>query len=351
MTNFHKTTIYTVIFTFLLITYSCKQSNNNEQVSQTSDPDFATIDAEIAKDPKNGALYYKRAQQYYEKEKFQNALVDVKKAISIDSLNPDYYHLLSDAYLDIANSDEAIMSLYKVLKMYPNRVPTILKLSELKYMIEDYDGSILLLNEALKTDNQNAEAFYMLGVNFKALNKKANDQKDNKVAKDMETRAINSFQTAAEMDSKLSDAWIALGEIYEAKKDPKAIKYYESAVFSNPDYMQAYHAKAFYLQNNNRIPEAKAIYRSMVVKEPSYIESYLNLGYLYLDDDSLDLAYEQFNAMAGVAPTNHMGFYMRGIVNEKKGKLAEALKDFQSAYNLKSDDKKVDDALNRIKKK
>lgn len=350
MISLYRTLSLLVIpFLISVLMLACK-SDKIEEVAKTGDAEFATIDAEIAKNPINAVLYYQRAQKYYDKEKFQNALLDIKKAISIDSLNPDFYHLLSDAYLDSANSDEAIMSLYKVLKMYPDRVPTLLKLAELKYIIEDYDGSILLLNDALKNDNQNAEVFYMLGVNFKGLSAKAIAQKEMKMAKDMESRAINAFQTAAEMDSKLSDAWIAIGEIYEAKKDPKALKYYESAILSNPEYMTAYHAKAFYLQNNKRIPEAKTIYRSMVVKDPSYMEAYLNLGYLYMDEDSLDLAFEQFNAMAGVEPTNHMGFYMRGLINEKKGKLEEASKDYQSAHNLKSDDKKVEEALNRLKK-
>ncbi|MBK8888347.1 MAG: hypothetical protein IPN46_18155 [Saprospiraceae bacterium] len=44
-----------------------------------------------------------------------------------------------------------------------------------------------------------------------------------------------------------------------------------------------------------------------------------------------------------------MGFYMRGVANEKKGNKQAALKDYQSAYNLNSQDKKVQDALFALK--
>ncbi len=314
----------------------CK-SDAPAPAEKSANPELDAISAEIAKDPKNANLYFQRAQKYYDLQSYEASLVDVQQAIKIDSLNPDFYHLLSDAYLDNFNSDEAIMSLYRVLKIYPNRVQTMLKLSELKYIIEDYDGSILVLNEILKNDKQNAEAYYMLGVNFKVLN-------------DI-PRATNAFQTATEMDSKITDAWISLGEIYESQKDPKAIKFFENAVISDPNSVSAKHAKAFYLQNHDKITEAKDLYREIIVTDRSYQNAYLNLGLLYMDEDSTDKAYEQFNNLAGIAPTNHKGFYYRAMANEKRGKTAEAIKDLQSARNLKSDDPKVTEALKRLETK
>ena len=162
-------------------------------------------------------------------------------------------------------------------------------------------------------------------------------------------RALNSFQTAVEMDSGLTDAWMILGEMYEAKKDPKAIKFYESAVLSDPKSMSALHAKAFYLQNHGDVTKAQEIYRNIIVTDKSYAEAYLNSGLLYLDADSISRAYEQFDLLTSVAPTNYLGFYYRGIVNEKKGNKDAARKDYESAYNLNKEDKRVQEALNSLK--
>lgn len=319
---------------FFTLLFSCK-SDTTSKVQSTGDPEIDAISDQINKSPNNADLYYQRAKKYMDKSTFDRAILDMQKAMTIDSLNPDYYHLISDAYLDYYNSKEAMNAMLKVLSLYPERVPSLLKMAELKYILEDFDGSLLTLNEVVRLDPQNAEAFFMLGLNFKSLN-------------DVE-RSTNAFQTAVEMDSGLTDAWLSLGEIYETKKDPKALKYYESAILSDPKSMQALHAKAYYLQNHGDIPGAQLLYRNIIVTDKSYTDAYLNSGLLYMEMDSLDRAYEQFNLMTGVAPTNHLGFYMRGVVNEKKGKKDQALKDYESAFNLNNKDKKVQDALSALK--
>jgi tetratricopeptide (TPR) repeat protein len=321
---------------FGMIWIGCK-SDSPTPLASVGDPEIDALNIEISKDLNNPDLYFKRAQKYYEKAAYESTLLDLKRALAIDSLNPQYYHLMADAYLDNFNSDEAISTLYKVLKIYPDRPQTMLKLAELKYIIEDYDGSILVLNELIKSDDQSAEAYYMLGVNFKVIGET--------------DRAISAYQTAAEMDSKLTDAWIGLGEIYESKKDPKALKFFDNAVLSNPQSMSAKHAKAYYLQSIDKISEAKSIYREIVVTDQNYQDAYLNLGLLYMDEDSIDKAYDLFNNLASIAPTNPRGFYYRAMVNEKRGKKAEAIKDLQSARNLNADDPKIAEALKRLESK
>lgn len=320
-----------LIYIFVL---SCK-SDSPTSTDSSGDLEIDMISSEIEKNPSDAKLYYARGQKYYDKASYENAIIDIKKALSIDSLNPDYYHLLSDSYLDYYNSKEAVNTMMQVLAIYPERVPSLLKLAELKFILEDYDSSILTINEVVRIDPQNAEGYFMLGMNFRALGEKE--------------RAINSFQTSVEMDSGLTDAWMILGEMHEEKKDPKAIKFYESAVLSNPKSMQALHAKAFYLQNNGDVSQAQEIYRNIIVSDKTYAEAYLNSGLLYMDSDSINRAYEQFNLLTSVAPTNYLGFYYRAIVNEKRGNKDAALKDYESAYNLNKEDKRVQDALNSLK--
>lgn len=322
------------LFVIALFLVSCK--NDKNPVSELSGiAEIDEITAQIQKDPNSAELFFQRGDKYYKNEMFDRAIVDLQKAISLDSINPNYYHLLADSYMDYFNPDEAMATMRKVLLLYPERVPSLLKLAEYKHILEDYDGSIMTLNEIIRLDPQNGEAYFMLGMNFKSLN-------DTK-------RAKNSFQTAAEMDSKITDAWMILGEIYEAEKDPKALQYYESAILSDPNSMEARHAKAFYLQNNNKIDQAQEIYKEIILLDKYYTAAYLNSGYLYLDTDSLDRAFEQFDIMTTVAPTNYLGFYMRGIVHEMKGNKKSALSDYESAHNLNNKDKKVEESLLALK--
>ncbi len=318
----------------LVFIIACK-SDISKNFETSGDQEIDAITNQLNTDPKNANLYYQRAQKFFEKSSYDNAILDLRKAMTIDSLNPDFYHLLSDAYLDYYNSKEALNTMMKVLTIYPERVASLLKLAELKYILEDYDGSILTLNEVVRLDAQNAEGYFMLGMNFRSIG-------------DI-IRAMNAYQTAVEMDSGLTDAWIILGEMYEEKKDPKALRYYESAIISNPKSMQAVHAKAFYLQNHGDIPGALKLYREIIITDKSYGDAYLNSGLLYLDTDSIARAYEQFDLLTGVVPTYYMGYYMRGVVNEKLGKKTQALEDYESAYNLNKEDKRVLDALEMLK--
>lgn len=322
------------VLSCLLITISCKEKEKSVY-TPTGDASIDKISEEISKNPDQANLYFERAKLYYEKSGYDNVIYDLQKALTIDSLNPDYYHLLSDAYLDYFNSRGAINTMNKVLALYPERIPSLLKMAELKHILKDFDGSILTINEIIKLDAQNGEAYFMLGMNFRSLG-------------DIE-RAKNAFQTAVEMDSGITDAWIILGEMFEEKKDPKALQYYESAILSNPESMQALHAKAYYLQNHGKISEAQHIYKQIIIKDNSYADAYLNSGLLYIETDSLDRAFEQFDILTGVSPNYYMGFYMRGIIHEKKGRKKEAIHDYETALRLNKDDKNIKKALETLK--
>lgn len=325
-----------ICFSFILTCIGCK-SDSKTHIEKTGNPEVDAISEMLARTPNDPELYFKRAEIFYNLDQNDKAIVDLQYALSIDSINPKYYHLLSDAYLDYYNPKGAENALLQVLAIYPERIPTLLKLSELKHILEDYDGSILTLNEIIRLDPQNGEAYFMLGRNFLEMN-------------DI-TRAKNAFQTAVEMDSNIPDAWMSLGELYEKEKDPKALQYYENAILINPDYMQARHAKAYFLQNNGKTQEAKKIYEEIMLLDKNYQDAYLNLGLILMDEDSLNKAKETFTILTGVAPNNFIGFYMRGIVNEKQNILENALADYQTAYNLNNTDKSVTEALAELKKK
>jgi tetratricopeptide (TPR) repeat protein len=167
----------------------------------------------------------------------------------------------------------------------------------------------------------------MLGLNFRAIG-------------EIE-KAKNSFQTATEFDSGLLDAWIILGNLYEAEKSPKARDYYEAAARINPDSPQALHSLAYYLQNHGDVPKAIELYRKINMTDREYVDAYLNPGILYIEQDSLDKAYEQFNLLTQNIPTDYRGFMFRGLVNKLKGNTTGGEADINSALNLSNQDENV----------
>jgi len=325
---------YLVLVALGLSLVACKEKKAEAGFIATGDQAVDDLSRKIEKAPLQADNYFQRASVLYEKEEYARVIADMEKALAIDSLNPSYYHLLADGYMDYYRSKDALATMRKLLKIYPDRVPSLLKLAELEYIVKRHDVSIYNCNLILKDNPQNAEAFFMLGLNFKELGETQ--------------KAINSFQTAVENNPDLLDAWIIIADMYAEQGDDKALDYYNSAIMLAPDKPEMKHSKAFYLQNNGKVEEAKEMYRDVIISTPSYGLAFLNLGVLYLQQDSIDLAFEQFDILASREPTNPNAFFYRAQTHFIKGDMEAAKVDLQNTLRLNSEDKDAQGLLDEV---
>lgn len=330
-------------FSVVLLLSQCVLDSGPQKKTQDNTPAGTGVQAidmltaQIKETPDNPELYFQRAQSYMENKAYSYAVADMQKAISLDSINPFYYHLLSDAQMDNFQSREALMTMMRVGSMYPKRTATQLKLAENQVILQQYDGALSTINKILKYDPQNAEAYFMLGLTLY-------EQEEIK-------RAKNALLTAVENDPEILDAWFMLGNIAEQEKNTKEAKtYFENALRAKPNSIQAMHTLAFFLQNNGDMPRAQSLYKKIHVQDKDYFQANLNSGILYVEVDSLDKAYEQFNIIVDRHPSNHMGYYYRGVVNELKGDLEAAMADYQTSVNMKGDFEKAVTAAAAMKK-
>ena len=329
--------IWFLLFSFIII--GCTEKKKHTEIEptvqfQTDDPALIGLSQAIDNDPDNANGYFERAKILVDKELFDPAIDDLHKALALDSSQASFYHLLSDAYLDYYKSGQALDVMEKAAEKFPNRIPTLLKLAELQLVLKRYDGSFFTVQKIMNQDKQNAEAFFMLGMIYRA-------QEDTE-------RAINSFQTAVELDPEIVDAWIILGDLFADRDFSIAERYYDNAIRIDPENLQAYHAKAFYLQNSERIPEAISIYKEINGRDPQYTDAYLNTGILYLDQDSLDQAFEHFNILVKIDPQNYLGYYYRGITKMFGGDLKGAEVDLKQSLKFNSTFEKARIALQEL---
>lgn len=314
-----------LICSFLLV--QCKEdkkAKNTAVVNSTGVESIDLLTAEIEKSPMNASLYYQRAKAYMENNGNEYAVKDAAQAVQLDSINPNYYHLLSDAYMDHRQSKLSLMTMMRVGAMYPERTATQLKLAETQFILQQYDYAVSTLNKILKYESLNAEAYFMLGL---VMNEQGKNKKE----------AKNAFLTAVENDPELIDAWLMLGKNAMAENDPMAKTFYKNAVTAKPNNVTALHSYAYYLQNHKEITAAQDMYRRIHVLDRSYLQANLNSGVLYIEQDSLEKAFEQFNIITQNHPGNHLGYYYRGVVHELKGNLQGALTDYQNSMNIKPD--------------
>lgn len=321
----------------LIFLLGCKDKENAEISNIPKDASLEQLNSLIAKSPGDVNLLFERAKYYYNNTIYDKAIIELKEIMKIDSLNPDYYHLLADAYMDSAQSRFALSTMKKLINIYPDRIPSLLKLSEFFFIVKEYDNSISSVNSILYLSPNNPEAYFMLGVNFKEMKELA--------------KAKNSFKTVVENTPEHIDAWLQLGQIAEEQGDSLAITYYKNAIKIDTSSVEALHYLAYYYQNHKRMDEALKLYRKMSILKPDYTSSYLNSGLIYMKMDSLALAFDNFNILVNIAGTNPKGYYYRGMVHFLNEDNNKAKLDFLQAVKLDPEFKEAKEMLKKIDEK
>lgn len=312
---------------------SCK-GDRPLDMAPTGDPVIDNLTAQIARDGDNSSLLYERAKQVYAQDDYDQTIKDLTAAIAIDSLQPEYYHLLSDAYLDNLNSRDALKTMDTASRLFNDRLPTLLKLTELQYILKQYEKGLGTINHIFYLGKEDPETFLMLGMILFETG-----QLD---------RAQNVLKEAVNRDPDLHEAWSLLGNMAEQKEDPLAKTYYENAARASGDSSNALHNLAYYIQNNGDIPGAIDLYKRIIIRDPQYTPAFMNLGVLYVELDSLDLALEQFKIAAKVDPTDATSHYYQGLLYDMLGQAEPAKASLENALRLQPDYQEASDALAEI---
>ena len=312
---------------FLFALNACKNNNSaqTESESKTADslsiklnsPQLKAINAELLKDANNPELYNTRANIYISLNQLPAAVNDAKRAIRMDSTKANYYMTLVDAYYTQNNTRLAKELLEIIEKKFPDNVDALLKLSELYYLVRQYQKGIDYVNKALKLNDRSAKAYYLKGSIYRESGDTA--------------RAMSSLQTAIEQDSKYENAFIDMALIYSSRKNPIALEYYNNALKINPTNENTIYARAKLLQDIGKVDDAITEYRSILSKNKNCENCYYNLGAIYLEiKKDNKAALENFSNAITLNPNSIQAYFARGYTYAK-------LKDKESAkadYNM-----------------
>jgi tetratricopeptide (TPR) repeat protein len=319
----------------MAVFFGCNDKADNTQAnSSTGNAALDKLNNLISKDSTDHTLLYERAQLYYENRYYDGVIEDLNKAIAMDSLQPGYYHLLSDAYMDYFKSKDALITMEQCVDLFPKRIPSMLKLAETQLILKQYDSSLQTCSNILSINAQNGDAYFLMGMNLRSMG-------------DI-PRAKNAFRKATEFDPELTDAWIILGQIFEDESDPRALDYYDAAINIDRENPLPWHSKAYYLQNAGRVEEALDIYRQINIIDKTYLDAYLNAGLIYMSMDSIENAFEQFDIMVKTKPQFYLSYYYRGMAHENMGRLEAAKEDYNTSLRLNTKFDKAQRALARI---
>ena len=305
-------------------------------IGATGIPTIDALSQKIADNPADPKLFATRAKAFYENEGYDNAIQDMAMAMRMDSTNADYHHLLTEIYLDYYKSRLALQTMKRCVALHPERIPSLLKLAEVQQILKMYDASMSTIGRIMKIDSDNAEGFFMVGLNHTLMGNK--------------DLSIKSLKKCVELDPDHTDAWILLGKIFEEDGDPLAKQYYDNAVAIAPDDVDVLYNQASYLHNQNQLDASVSALKKIVKLDRNYVDAYQRMGIIYIEKDSLDKAYDSFNIAVKVDPEFGLAYYYRGLTSEMKGDFQAAKTDFQNILNFDAGYTKAAEGLARVNK-
>lgn len=344
--NLYKKT-YSIFFIATILLFAVNACKNNPEQTETeikvtdslsiklNSPELKAVNAELLKDAGNPDLYNKRANIYISLKQLTEAVNDAKRAIKMDTTNATYYMTLVDAYY-AQNSTRLSKELLEIVeKKFPDNVDALLKLSELYYLVRQYQKGIDYVNKALKINDRLAKAYYLKG----SIYRESGDT----------TRAISSLETAIEQDNKYENAFIDIGVMYAARKNPIALEYYNNALKINPSNENTVYARAKLLQDIGKIDEAIIEYKAILTKNKNCETCYYNLGAIYLEiKKDNKIALENFTNAIALNPNSAAAYFARGYTYSKLKDKESAKADYNMCLKIQPNFEAAVQALNEL---
>lgn len=315
--------MYTAVVMAILC-FSCDSDKNDVSsesiVATDSIQTIEDLQLKMMAGDSSADIFFQRSQLYFKNGNLQGAADDIMSALRRDTHRVEFYHHLSDIQLNAYQSKPALESLQKAVSLDPQNRTSLLKLMELQILLKQYIPAVSTSQRLLTIDPQDYQVFFLRGLLFK----EGGD----------DSLAIVNLQRCVDLNSKMTDAFIMLGDLHEKQSNPLAEGYYKNAVQSDPENMNAKHAYAFYLQNHNQPEKALDIYNEMIEMEDDSPAAYVNSALLYMDQDSFEKARDLLLQAKEIDTSFVVTRYYLGECYKALGDKSAARKSYEQAIKI-----------------
>lgn len=271
-------------------------------------------------------LYINLGRVYYELKKYDDAIVEYKMAIWLDSLNVRAYYYLCQLYEERKDFDNAIETCLKLIELQPHIADFHCRLAQYLYLKGDIDKAVEHYQTAV-TLNPNpvwtSVVAQTLGFIFQEN------------VKDLDA-AISSYQNAFNLNPNDIDIYLNLGNVFFEKGSyDNALIVYKKALESSPHNARLHCNLGYLYWGKGNIEEAVKEYEKAIKYDNSYDIAYNNLGVIYLDDlGRIKKAIELFEEACKYNPNYALAHYNLARSIAITGDKIEAAKLYQIAFDI-----------------
>lgn len=331
----------------LAVLFGCKNETKSPSKPETTDNketklsvemlEKQKLDSLIKANPNNSELFFERSKWNFNYGAKHAALADIYSAIHLDSLNIKYYYFGGELFVELGEGDKAVQLMSKAISLLPEDETLYLMAAEYNLYMGYHQSAINFINDLLRINASNAEAYFLKGYIYKDLNEI--------------DKAISNFQTAVEQNPLHYDAYMQLGLLFSNKKNDLALKYFDNALRVNEKSREAQYGKAYHYQVKNNFEKAIENYKKILEHHPKDSEIYFNIGFCYKEMDSIEKAFQNLNIATNIKPSYAGAHYIKGTIAESSGDIEIALKCYKTAQNMLPNDENINAAVSRLEKK
>lgn len=257
------------------------------------------------------------------------AILCFQKALEIKE-DYEVLGLLAQTYAQTGQLEEAVVPLERMSQLHPEIEDTALSLSNLYYMLEDYENMVSWAKKAIEINPESALAHLHLGKAFYAT-------------QDIKSAAA-SLDQALMIEPSMTEAKLLRAQIHSMEKEyDQAIGLLDAILESGDDDEGALLIKAGILETTGRKDQAEEIYRGLIQDNPFQMASYVSLSLLLLDDGKQEEAEKILSDALEMKPDYVDARKARLAIRRARGDESGVLEDEQALQEALEEEPEIPD--------
>jgi tetratricopeptide (TPR) repeat protein len=315
---------------------------------------YAIVDEILAKEPKNIAVLVLKGKWLLAEGKKEEAFKIAQTAMAVDNQSAAAHELFGLVQASRRYPDEAAKALTEALRLNPNAFEPQLALSQLNLAQGKLDAAMRFAEEALRARSTSAVARMALVKVLIAQGDLVRAQTESQPLAALTNVAVaqallgeidmrrgriaearQSFERALAIDPASQEALAGLVRLdLSAKMIPQARQRVEQFTKRTVDSPRGFLIAAETYSLSGDLKEAEAAARKAIELDPDYFEAYSLLGQLYVRQQRLDAARDEYARIVERRPNDIAAHTMIGMLLQVQQKNAEAKAVYERILSL-----------------